>query len=156
MIQTSNGLVLDIAGGVKGGKLIIYTKHGGNNQLWKFQEGRLVNKTGMVADIKDESKKQGAEVIGWARHDRDNQKWSMKENFIHSKLTDMVMDIKGGKMEVGTEVIMFRKHGGSNQKWFVKSTLTSPPLNGKNSGLQAKQHTTSKKASRYLFLIINV
>ena len=119
VIQTANGLVLDIAGGVQGGKLIIYTKHGGDNQLWKFEEGRLVNKMGMVADIMAGSMEEEAEVIGWERHDGDNQKWSMQGNFIHSELTDMVMDLKGGIMEEGTEVIMFPKHGGSNQTWFV-------------------------------------
>ena len=119
VIQTANGLVLDIAGGVQGGKLIIYTKHGGDNQLWKLEEGRLVNKMGMVADIMAGSMEEEAEVIGWERHDGDNQKWSMQGNFIHSELTDMVMDLKGGIMEEGTEVIMFPKHGGSNQTWVL-------------------------------------
>eukprot|EP00092_Neocalanus_flemingeri_P057308 GFUD01068082.1.p2 GENE.GFUD01068082.1~~GFUD01068082.1.p2 ORF type:complete len:128 (-),score=40.39 GFUD01068082.1:32-415(-) len=119
VIQTANGLVLDIAGGVQGGKLIIYQKHRGNNQLWRFEEGRLVNKIGMVADIMAGSTEEEAEVIAWEKHDGDNQKWSMKENFIHSELTDMVMDLKEGHMEEGAEVIMFPKHGGSNQMWFV-------------------------------------
>eukprot|EP00092_Neocalanus_flemingeri_P082806 GFUD01103816.1.p2 GENE.GFUD01103816.1~~GFUD01103816.1.p2 ORF type:complete len:128 (-),score=38.07 GFUD01103816.1:31-414(-) len=119
LIQTANGLVLDVAGGVQGGKLIIYQKHGGDNQLWRFEEGRLVNKIGMVADIMAGSTEEEAEVIAWEKHDGDNQKWSMKENYIHSELTDMVMDLKEGQMEEGAEVIMFPKHGGSNQMWFV-------------------------------------
>ena len=119
VIQTANGLVLDLAGGVQGGKLVIYNKHGGDNQLWKLEEGRLVNKTGMVADIKAASNEEEAEVIGWEKHDGDNQKWSIKGNFIHSQLSDMVMDLKEGVMEEGAEVIMFPKHGGPNQMWFV-------------------------------------
>ena len=119
VVETANGLVLDLAGGEQGGKLIIFTRHGGDNQLWRMEEGRLVNKMGMVADIMGASKEEGVGVIGWERHEGENQKWSMKENFIHSEMTDMVMDLKEGSMEAGTEVIMFPKHGGSNQTWFV-------------------------------------
>ena len=119
VIQTANGLVLDIAGGEQGGKIIVYTRHGGDNQLWRMEEGRLVNKTGMVADIMEGSREEGAGVIAWEKHDGLNQKWSLKENYIHSEMTDMVMDLKEGVMESGTEVIMFPKHGGANQKWFI-------------------------------------
>ena len=119
VIQAAKGLVLDIAGGEQGGKLIIFTKHGGDNQLWKLEEGMLVNKTGMVADVMCANKEEEAEVVGWEKHDGENQKWSIKDNCIHSELTDMVMDLKGGVMEAGTEVIMFHKHGGANQAWFI-------------------------------------
>ena len=119
VIQAANGLVLDIAGGEQGGKLIIFTKHGGDNQLWKLEEGRLVNKTGMVADVMGANTEEEAEVVGWEKHDGENQKWSIKDNCIHSELTDMVMDLKGGVMEAGTEVIMFPKHGGANQAWLI-------------------------------------
>merc|ERR1719228_1868619 len=51
VVQTANGLVLDLAKGKEGGKLIVYTMHGGDNQLWRMEEGRLVNKLGFVADI---------------------------------------------------------------------------------------------------------
>ena len=119
VVQTASGLVLDIAGGEQGGKIIVYTRHGGDNQLWRLEDGRLVNKTGMVADIAEASMEEGARVIAWEKHDGLNQKWSLKENCIHSQLTDMVMDLKEGGMEPGTEVIMFTKHGGNNQKWFI-------------------------------------
>ena len=39
LIQAANGLVLDIAGGEQGGKLIIFTKHGGDNQLLEVRGG---------------------------------------------------------------------------------------------------------------------
>ena len=94
MIQAANGLVLDIAGG----------EQGGDNQLWKLEEGRLVNKTGMVADVMGANTEEEAEVVGWEKHDGENQKWSIKDKCIHSELTDMVMDLKGGVMEAGTEV----------------------------------------------------
>jgi hypothetical protein len=48
-------------------------------KLWKFDdEGRLVNKTGLVADIEGGDGEEGASVIGWERNDDDeaeNQKW---------------------------------------------------------------------------------
>merc|ERR1712013_410954 len=101
------------------GKIIVYTRHGGDNQLWRLEDGRLVNKTGMVADIAEASMEEGARVIAWEKQDGLNQKWSLKENCIHSQLTDMVMALKEGGMEPGTEVIMFTKHGGNNQRWFI-------------------------------------
>eukprot|EP00091_Calanus_sinicus_P021144 TRINITY_DN6107_c0_g1_i2.p2 TRINITY_DN6107_c0_g1~~TRINITY_DN6107_c0_g1_i2.p2 ORF type:complete len:108 (-),score=37.72 TRINITY_DN6107_c0_g1_i2:178-501(-) len=64
VIQAATGLVLDIAGGEQGGKLIIFTKHGGDNQLWKLEEGRLVNKTGMVADVMGANKEKEQRWLG--------------------------------------------------------------------------------------------
>ena len=119
MIQTANGLVLDLSQGEQGGKLVVFTKHGGDNQLWRIEDGKLISKSGFAADIKEGSKDIGASVIGWEMHDRENQKWKIKGNCIHSKQTDMVMDLKEGKMEEGTEVIMFPRHGGPNQMWFI-------------------------------------
>eukprot|EP00092_Neocalanus_flemingeri_P009793 GFUD01010551.1.p1 GENE.GFUD01010551.1~~GFUD01010551.1.p1 ORF type:complete len:230 (-),score=76.73 GFUD01010551.1:58-747(-) len=118
-IQTDNGLVMDIAGGAHGGKVTLYQHHGGNNQLWRFDDGCLVSKTGLVADIRDGNRNAGAGIIGWKRHDGINQKWSLKGNVIHSKMTDMVMEVKGGKMESGMEVIISPKNGKNNQMWYL-------------------------------------
>ena len=119
VVETVNGLVLDISEGEQGGKLIVFTRHGGDNQLWRLEEGRLVNKTGMVADIADSNREEGAQIVAWEEDGGLNQKWYLKDDCIHSVMTDMVMDVKDGVLESGTEVIMFPKHGGANQKWFI-------------------------------------
>ena len=119
MYRQPVGWCWTLLGGSRGARSSSTPGMGGDNQLWRLEDGRLVNKTGMVADIAEASMEEGARVIAWERHDGLNQKWSLKENCIHSQLTDMVMDLKEGGMEPGTEVIMFTKHGGNNQRWFI-------------------------------------
>ena len=63
VVETANGLVLDISEGEQGGKLIVFTRHGGDNQLWRLEDGRLVNKTGMVADIADSNREEGPRLL---------------------------------------------------------------------------------------------
>ena len=121
MIQTSNGLVLDIAGAAQGGRLTIFQAHGGDNQLWRFEDGCLVSKVGLVADIMGGDRNTGAGVIASTRHGEINQKWSLQGNLIQSKMTGLVMEVKDGKMVSGTEVTMMDKRESSNQKWFMYS-----------------------------------
>jgi len=119
-IENSSGLVLDIAGGKQGGELQIYTKHGGDNQLWsRDEEGRLVSKTGLACDIEGGQKKKGTKVIGWSQHEGQNQKWKLSGNHIYSLLNNLVLDVKGGKTSSGSKVHMWPWHGGINQRWYI-------------------------------------
>merc|ERR1712130_1008216 len=119
-IENSSGLVLDIAGGKQGGELQIYTKHGGDNQLWsRDEEGRLVSKTGLACDIEGGQKKEGTKVIGWSQHEGQNQKWKLSGNHIYSLLNNLVLDVKGGKTSSGSKVHMWPWHGGINQRWYI-------------------------------------
>merc|ERR1712130_365570 len=119
-IENSSGLVLDIAGGKQGGELQIYTKHGGDNQLWsRDEEGRLVSKTGLACDIEGGQKKEGTKVIGWSQHEGQNQKWKLSGNHIYSLLNNLVLDVNGGKTSSGSKVHMWPWHGGINQRWYI-------------------------------------
>ena len=117
-LRVSNGLVLDIAYGAPGGRVTLYQLHGGDHQLWKFEDGFLVSKRGLVADISGVCNAK-PDVIGSDPHGRINQKWIKEGDFIKNQMTGLVMEVKDGKMESGTEIIMSTKNGGSNQMFFI-------------------------------------
>ena len=117
-ICVSNGLVLDIAYGAWGNKITLYERHGGDNQLWKFQDGFLVSKGGLVADISGVNANEA--VIGQDQHQSMNQKWTKEGDCIQNQRTGMVMQVKDGKMESGTEIIMSTKNSPFfNQMFFI-------------------------------------
>jgi hypothetical protein len=117
-LRVSNGLVLDIAHGAQGGKVTLYQRHGGDHQLWKFQDGFLVSKRGLVADISGMLEAKPA-VIGRDHNGRISQKWTKEGDFIKNQMTGLVMEVKDGKMESGTEILMSTRNGGSNQMFFI-------------------------------------
>ena len=107
--------MLDIAGGAAGGSLTIFQHHGGDNQLWRFENGCLVSKVGLVADIKWGDRGEGAQVIASVRHGEINQRWSLQGNLIESKMAGLVMEV------MDSQVIMRKKTGRSQQLWYLYS-----------------------------------
>ena len=118
-ITAHNGLVLDIHSSAKGGKLILYHKHGGDNQLWRFQDGLLVSKAGLVADVEGSNTNHGASICAWDRHSGLNQKFHQINDTIVSNLQGFVFDVKDGNMAANAEVILWPAHGGSNQAFHL-------------------------------------
>ena len=108
--------MLDIAGGVNGGKLTLFTMHGGDNQLWRFEDGCLVSKMGLVADVKAGNRGEGATVIASSWHGNINQKWRLRGSLIESRMTGMVLGLKDGEHGSGAEVVT-RSRGGNNIRW---------------------------------------
>jgi len=118
IVNQATGLVLDISGGKKQGSIIIWGKHGGDNQLWRLEgNGLLRSKLGTVIDICHGDKKAGAKLIAYPKHGGENQLWKRNGNQIVSMLNSMVMDVEGGSTKAGTSVIMWPSHGGKNQQW---------------------------------------
>jgi len=116
----ASGRVLDISGGEEGGKLIIHDRHGGDNQLFKFDyDGSIISKSGLCLDIKDCSDDNCAEVIGWSPNGGDNQKWRVVGTRIESQMNGKVLDIFEGGTDNCTAVIVHDHHGGENQRWNV-------------------------------------
>ena len=60
-INAFNGKVVGIQGG-KGGMLVCQDKNGSDNQMWKFEDGMVVSKTGLVADIPHSRVEEGVQV----------------------------------------------------------------------------------------------
>ncbi|XP_023714204.1 endo-1,4-beta-xylanase A [Cryptotermes secundus] len=77
---------------------------------------------GMVLDIRNGEKRNGAEVILWPYNGGNNQQWEYKNNMIYSKLGNYVLDI--AQSGHGAPLITYSPHGGSNQKWYFDDDFT--------------------------------
>ncbi|KAJ9593323.1 hypothetical protein L9F63_015143 [Diploptera punctata] len=78
--------------------------------------------SGLVLDVRGDHRTNGAEVILFSFHGRDNQLWEYKNNMIVSKASGLVLDISGGTH--GSPIITFKGHGGGNQKWYFDDDFT--------------------------------
>jgi len=119
IIQSNySGLVLDIEGGTNGGKIITYTKHGGDNQLWTWKGNSLVSKTGYALDVKDGTNDSGTNAIAWNYHGGNNQQWRVEGDKIISEANGMALDIKDGKQS-NADIILWPAVDGpsKNQSW---------------------------------------
>ena len=114
-----SGLVMDIAKGERGGRIITYANNGGDNQLWTWKGNVLMSKTGYALDVQGANVTAGTNAISWDHHGKLNQQWKMDEDKIISSLNGMVLDIRGGSREEGADIILWpAKYGEiNNQSW---------------------------------------
>jgi hypothetical protein len=73
-----NGMVLDIEGSSKadGAKVLMWTKHGGPNQKWRYENGMLLSQLhGKALDLHGDSKGPETPLHVWGSHGGPNQKW---------------------------------------------------------------------------------
>ena len=118
IVNQTNGLVLDISTGTKGGDLVLKEAHGKPSQLWRWDEDcRLVSKLGLVADIKCKNKKEGAVCHAWDAHDGLNQKWRVEEGAIKSSLNNLVIDVLWQSV-INPVIMRNATDGESSQKWY--------------------------------------
>jgi hypothetical protein len=69
-------LALDIAGGSENGKIIMWDKHGGDNQKWHFDEDFTIRSgLGFVLDVEKASTDNYAGLLAYSKHGKDNQKF---------------------------------------------------------------------------------
>jgi len=112
-----SGLVLDIKKGstASGADVIIYTKHGKDNQLWYDDPatGTIRSKqTGYCLDLDNDM--LVVRPYGGGHH----QKWERVGQFIRSRNNhNRVLDVYGGKKSAGSKVGVFDFHGNENQQW---------------------------------------
>ena len=114
IVSQENGLVLDIATGMKDGDLVLSKAQRNLSQLWRWDEDcRLVSKLGLVADIKGKNKKAGAVCHAWDAHDGLNQQWRVEEGAIKSSLNSLVID--ASRLPVS---MRDAEEGAPSQKWY--------------------------------------
>ena len=113
IVNQTNGKVLDILTGKKGGDLVLSKARAKSSQLWRLDEDRrLVSKLGLVADIKGKNKKPGTVCHAWNAHDGFNQKWHFEDDEIKSDLNNLVIDART------QPVSMHEVDGSLPQKWY--------------------------------------
>ena len=115
-----SGLILDIAGSNHGANIVTFQKHGGNNQIWKWQGNKIVSKLGYVLDVNAGGTEEGTKVIAWNHHGGLNQQWIMIGDKIISVLNGMCLDIPAGSRSSGIGIILWSLKSDDavdNQSW---------------------------------------
>jgi hypothetical protein len=126
-IAGNPGLVLDIEGGSvnDGGKAILWSPNGGENQKFKIKNNAIFSvKSGKALDCSG-GLKQGGQIIQWTPHGQANQQWVYDPvtKAIKSTTQNLVLDVKGGNLKPGGEVIAWPPNNGPNQKWELTPTV---------------------------------
>lgn len=131
LVHEKSGKVLDVEGGSSksGGRVIVYQKHGGNNQRWYFDHDNADKKyficsqvgVGQVIDIAG-SAKRGGKLLSYQGRIKNNanQTWNMNRMGRLLSGIGSVADIEGGSIKVGANVIAWDFHGGNNQLWTME------------------------------------
>jgi len=133
-LQTENGLALTLSL-PKGKQLVVDTLTGGDDQLWGWSDGRLMNKEkNFNADVARSNRRDGAKVIAWQPcRPGHNQHWELRRDSIYSTLNGKVMQVSG--LENGSVVEMETPADRENmtalglQRWIaVPVNSTGVPL----------------------------
>ena len=118
-----SGLVVDVAASEHGAKIITYSEHGGDNQLWRWEGFCIVSKLGLALDVEASGSEPGTNVVSWTHHGGDNQKWRIQGDKIISEANGMALDIEGGSHDEETPLITWPLHSETevdNQSWRIK------------------------------------
>jgi hexosaminidase len=91
---------------------------------------------GEAMDVPGSATSTGTQLVIWAAHTGDNQRFVLTQNAdgsytmrnVHSGLC---VDVNGGSAEAGAAVIQWTCHGGANQNWLI----TGDSVTSQSSGL---------------------
>merc|ERR1712066_606686 len=99
------------------GTVHMYTYHGGDNQLWKWdgQAIRNLKYPKMVLDLTSDRV-----ILYGTHHGGDNQRWTYDGEKLVSACHDLVLDIGDWKNKDGSAVIGYKWNGGKNQMWTIE------------------------------------
>ncbi|SAM02374.1 hypothetical protein [Absidia glauca] len=121
-IKTSTGQnVVDVHQGS-----IDKTGEDSDNQLWRFENGFLINKkSDLVLDIEGGDLKVEKKILQYDRkHTRaHNQRWGYRDGFVYIRADPrIVLDIKGEDEDEGTKVITFKRklEDNADQQWIIE------------------------------------
>ena len=80
IISKLHGKALDCGGQTQGTKLIVWDRHGGNNQRWRREGHYIVSMSGLMFDIEGSNSSPGAHVLLWTRNNptSSNQKFEFE------------------------------------------------------------------------------
>jgi len=123
------GFVLDCEGGAKPGtKVIPYTKHGKDNQVWfdNVAQGTICSKANpsLCLDVE----KDQLVVKPFLSGDK-NQQWYREGKFIRNRVDhNKVIDVTGMNREKGAPIGMYKFNGGPNQCFEFEMVGGSAPV----------------------------
>ena len=113
IISEKDEKVLDSANNVNGEVLATSSRNGEDTQLWRWDGNRLINKLGLVVDIKGKNKAVTTSVI-LSSPTRDlSQQWKNEDGQLRSMLSNLVMEARDNAIE------MHYSLKNSSQKWKI-------------------------------------
>ena len=82
----------------------------------------IASHSGKCLDVNGESLDDGAAIIQWQCHSRDNQQWRLEVagdgySRIVSRHSGKCLDVSDGSAADGASIIQGQCHGGDNQQW---------------------------------------
>jgi hypothetical protein len=140
-IVTPGGTCLDVHGedvGRDGARVHFWRCHGGRNQLWRFEDGRIVSVVGGCLDVHGgDVGRDGARIQTWSCHDGPNQQWIARPDGSFESASGGCLDVEGGAISNdGTRAIAWSCHGGTNQRFDVLAQGPSRPSRPSNPSYQ--------------------
>ncbi|KAL5505967.1 hypothetical protein EMCRGX_G007520 [Ephydatia muelleri] len=142
IVSKLNGKVLDCVGQGIEEQLIVWDRHGGENQRFRREGNYLVTMRGLVVDVKGSNQAPKTPIIQYSKNSpaSSNQQFSIKslDVYIETHLNGFVLDIEGGCQANGAKVISFPRNSppSPNQQWYLdyqpdRTFLIVSKLNGK-------------------------
>ncbi|KAL5505976.1 hypothetical protein EMCRGX_G007529 [Ephydatia muelleri] len=142
VVSKLNGKVLDCGGQVVEEQLIVWDRHGGENQRFRREGNYLVTMRGLVVDVKGSNQSPKTPIIQYSKNSpaSSNQQFSIKslDVYIETHLNGFVLDIEESNQENGAKVISYPRNSppSRNQQWYLdyqpdRTFLIVSRLNGK-------------------------
>ena len=103
VVSEKDGQVLDSKKDTLEQELIVSPKSGRKTQLWRWDSTgyKLINKLGLVAEVKNHEKETRVSVILWSPTGDSNQRWQHVAGYIRSEFNDLVMSIWNSQITMG-------------------------------------------------------
>ncbi|KAI8971881.1 ricin B lectin domain-containing protein [Mycotypha africana] len=130
ILSRKHGFALDVYDGQtkEGANIIVWPQkfQDSDNQLWTFDNGRLINKkSGLVLDISSSAFKKDKTIVQKERKaNKQSQEWIYDQGFICSKeYPSLVLDIRGDSNKGGAQVLLYKRKDTDNlnQLWQLES-----------------------------------
>ncbi|SAM08258.1 hypothetical protein [Absidia glauca] len=130
ILSRKNGFALDVYDGQtkEDANIIVWPQkfEDSDNQLWSYDNGRLINKkSGHALDIRSSAFKKDKAIVQNKRKDKNqSQFWLFDQGFICSQeYPSMVFDIKGDSDKGGAHVVLYKRKDSDNlnQQWYLES-----------------------------------
>ena len=124
--KADENMVLDVDRGSDPNNLIIWTCHGGDNQIFEINkttsESYFTCNDDLVFDVEAGNIENCGNVILYEKHGGENQQFILNyrgKGYYSIDLvgTDFSLDIEAHEISDGTNVIIYKYHGGNNQLW---------------------------------------
>lgn len=127
----NHSMALDVSQGHQNKhKMILWNKHGNQNQRWKIKEmnGKfiLMSGAGGVLEVPQGSQNNGTHISVGMANNQVNEYWDIipvqghKHKFYIRSFCGKALDVSEGSTQPNTHIIQWDFHGGENQMWRIE------------------------------------